>query len=203
MATGSGFFVELDDVLLGRARRGDVDALEAIYRTYSKAVYTLARRLCGSPEDGEEVLQETFLQVVRKIGSYRGQGAFGAWLRKVTVSRALMHLRRAHVRRVEWDTEDPEQVETHPVIKTGSRLEARIDVERALERLSDTARIVVWLHDVEGLTHAEIARLLDRSESYSKSQLSRAYGRLRLWTKNQESGCHASNDRRAVGAAGR
>jgi len=203
MATGSGFFAELDDVLLGRARRGDVDALETIYQTYSKAVYTLARRLCGTPEDGEEVLQETFLEVVRKIGSYRGHGAFGAWLRRVAVSKALMHLRRARVRRVEWDTEAPEQVEERPANKMGSRLEARIDVERALERLPDTARIVVWLHDVEGMTHAEIARLFDRSESFSKSQLSRAYGRLRLWMRNQESERHASNDRRAIGATGR
>ena len=92
-----------------------------------------------------------------------------------------------------------ERFEARPVV----RVDAKIDIERALERLPSTARTVVWLHDVEGMTHAEIGRLFDRSESFSKSQLSRAYGSLRSWVRERENSGHASDDRRAVGAAGR
>jgi len=203
MAPTSGFFVTLDEPLLMRARRGDVNALEAVYRAYCGPVFNLATRMCGSPEDGEEVLQETFLEVVRKIGTYRGHGAFGGWLRRVAVSKAMMHLRKVRLRRVESDTESPELIEDRPTPSAGHPVEARIDVERALGRLPDTARIVVWLHDVEGMTHAEIGDALGRSESFSKSQLARAYSRLRSWTENRENQDDASDDRRAVGAAGR
>jgi RNA polymerase sigma-70 factor (ECF subfamily) len=203
MAARSGFFAELDEVLLARARRGDLDALEVVYRTYSGAVYSLARRLCRSPEDADEVLQDTFLEVVRKIGSFRGQGAFGGWLRRVAVSKALMLQRRAKVRRAETMGDTAVAADEFAPREAGRPVEARLDVERALARLPDATRMVVWLHDVEGMTHAEIGQLFGRTESFSKSQLSRGYDRLRLWMGNQEKRNHASDHRRAVGAAGR
>lgn len=189
---------------LTRARRGDVDALEYVYHTYSGAVFTLASRLCGSIEDGEEVLQETFLEVVRRIGSFRGEGAFGAWLRRVAVSKALMHQRRRRARPREFVglelTDTPDSTREG---RLAGYLDARFDLERALRGLSETTRTVLWLHEVEGMTHAEIARLLGRSVSFSKSQLSRGYDRLKRWSITAGRGNHAPNVGGDVGVAGR
>lgn len=189
---------------LMRARRGDVDALETVYHTYSGAVFTLATRLCGSVEDGEEVLQETFLEVVRRIGSFRGEGAFGAWLRRVTVSKALMHHRHRRSRPLELHVLDVADAQVcAPECRASGHLDARFDVERALTGLPDTTRMVLWLHEVEGMTHAEIAQLLGRSVSFSKSQLSRGYDRLKRWSVETGRGNNASDIGRDVGVAGR
>ncbi len=204
MAGRSGFFAAVDEMTLTRARRGDVDALEAVYHTYSAAVFSLASRLCGSTEDGEEVLQETFLEVVRTVGSFRGDGAFGAWLRRVTVSKVLMHQRRRRSQPPQVRMVEPAEVECSASDhRLSGRLEARFDVERALHGLPQTTRMVLWLHEVEGMTHAEIAQLLGRSVSFSKSQLSRGYDRLRRWSIEQGSENHASDVGRDVGVAGR
>jgi RNA polymerase sigma-70 factor (ECF subfamily) len=204
MTARSGFFADVDDVQLARARRGDLEGLEAIYRTYSAPIYNLAVRVCRSPQDGEEILQETFLELARSIDSYRGAGAFGAWLRRVTVSKILMHQRRARVRPFGAPEAAEVDLDRLPSVRFDSNgVEARCDVERALARLSSTARMVVWLHDVEGLTHAEVAELLDGTVSFSKSQLSRAHRQLRRWLEEQRDGFDASNDGRVVGAAGR
>ena len=204
MAGGSGFYAGVDDMTLARARRGEEDALAEVYRIYSAAVFCLGSRLCGSIEDGEEVLQETFLEVVRTIASFRGDGAFGAWLRRVTVSKALMHHRRRRSRPPQIRLVEPSEGEC-AVFDEGvpGHLDARFDVERALRGLPPTTRAVLWLHEVEGMTHAEIAHLLGRSVSFSKSQLSRGYDRLRRWSIDQERGSHASDIGRDVGVAGR
>ena len=187
---------------LARARRGDVGALEAVYHTFSPAVFTLATRLCGSVDDGEEILQETFLEVVRRIGSFRGEGAFGAWLRRVTVSKVLMRHRRHRARPLEF-RELAEHDGSSAERCLSGRVDARVDVERALYRLPETTRMVLWLHEVEGMTHAEIAQLLGRTVSFSKSQLSRGYDRLRRWSLEEGRRNHAPDIGRDVGVAGR
>jgi RNA polymerase sigma-70 factor (ECF subfamily) len=206
MSGRSGFYAQVDDLVMARARRGDMQALESIYHTYEAPVYTLARRLCGHIEEADEVLQETFLEVVRSIGRYRGEAPFGAWLRRVAISKALQRLRRAQVRKIETDSGDPEpdvcrNVETK--VNDDNRSSERIDLERALARLPYTARVVVWLYDVMGLSHPEIAELMGRSVSFSKSQLSRAHSQLRVWLGRYRSESYASDDQRAVGAARR
>jgi RNA polymerase sigma-70 factor (ECF subfamily) len=204
MARKTGFFVEVDENLLGRARRGELAALETVYDLFSVPVYNLGRRLSASAVDAEDILQDTFLELVRSIGSYRGEGAFGAWLRRITVSKALMRRRRSNVRRMRSLPAHDEQLPETGSLETAARdCSASCDLERALASLSETSRTVVWLHDVEGLTHAEIAALFDRSVSFSKSQLSRAHDQLRRWFGEREGVNHASNDERAVGAAGR
>lgn len=162
------------NAVVGRACAGDPMAQEAIYRAFEAPVYNLARRICRTTEDAEDVVQETFLEVFRSIRRFRGDGSLWAWVRTIASSKALMRLRRNKYR----DTDDlPEDA-------PGLRREEpalRMDLEAALERLSETARAVVWLHDVEGYTHDEIAGMMDRTVSFSKSQLSRAHARLRLW----------------------
>ena len=164
----------IPDVLVARARSGDLDALEALYRAFETPVYTLALRMLRSPEDAEDVLQETFLEVMKSIRGYRGEGHLWGWVRQIASSKALMRLRRNRVRHTE------ELDEESAAGKPGAgAVPERIDLERAFEQLSATSRAVVWLHDVEGYTHEEIAKQLGKTVSFSKSQLARAHVRLR------------------------
>lgn len=168
----------LQDVesVVAKARLGDPVALEALYRAYSGPVYNLARRICRTTEDAEDVLQETFFEVCRSIRNYRGDGSIWGWIRTVASSKALMRLRRNRYR----DTEELNDELFTPARRTASP-GLRLDLEAALERLSVTSRAVVWLHDVEGYTHEEIAEQMGRTVSFSKSQLARAHSRLRTW----------------------
>src|SRR5712691_8854498 len=160
------------DILVARARAGDEEALEALYRAFEAPVYNLARRILRSPEDAEDVLQETFLEVVKSIRQYRGEGHLWGWIRRIAASKALMRIRREQLRAADELVDEPEG-------KPGTSVVVNIDLERAFERLPETSRAVVWLHDVEGYTHEEIAEVMGRSVSFSKSQLSRAHARLR------------------------
>jgi len=154
----------------------DRDALERVFRAYEGTVYTMARRICRTSEDAEDVLQETFLEICRSIGTLRGTepGSLTAWVKRVATSKALMRVRREQYRDAD------ELREEDPVAgRRGPDVALQLDLETALQRLSDRARAVVWLHDVEGYTHAEIGIALGRTPSFSKSQLSRAHARLR------------------------
>jgi RNA polymerase sigma factor (sigma-70 family) len=162
------------DRVVARARAGDPDALEQLYRAFEAPVYNLARRICRTTEDAEDVLQETFFEVCRSIGRYREEGSLWGWVRTIASSKALMRLRRNKYRETE---------ELHDEV-TGRQREdtaLRMDLEAALERLTETSRAVVWLHDVEGYTHEEIATMMGKTPSFSKSQLARAHVRLRRW----------------------
>jgi RNA polymerase sigma factor (sigma-70 family) len=162
------------ETVVPRARRGDPEAQEELYRAFASPVYALARRICRTREDAEDVLQETFLEVYRSIHRYRGDGSLWAWVRTIASSKALMRLRRNRYR----DTD-----ELHDDMAPPRREDVglRMDLEAALERLPEVSRAVVWLHDVEGYTHDEIARMMDRTVSFSKSQLARAHARMRRW----------------------
>jgi len=168
------------DVLIARARSGDLEALEALYRAFETPVYNVALRILRRPEDAEDVLQETFLEVVRSIKRYRGEGHLWGWIRQIAASKALMRIRRNQVRETEELHEESGAggAGAGAGIPAGA-IPARIDLERAFERLSETSRAVVWLHDVEGYTHEEIAELMGKTVSFSKSQLARAHARLR------------------------
>ncbi len=166
---------------VARARAGDLEALEEVYRAYQGRVYNLGRRICGNEEDAEDVLQDTFLEVCRSIGRFRGEGSLWSWVRQVAVSKALMLLRRERHRTahsLDGDGNLAGMVGRAPPEPT-----VPIDLETALGRLAPVTRAVLWLHDVEGSTHEEIGELMDKTASFSKSQLSRAHRRLREWLK--------------------
>jgi RNA polymerase sigma-70 factor (ECF subfamily) len=160
--------------LVARARSGDVGALEYLYRAYEGSVYTLARRLTRTPEEAEDVLQETFLEVCRSLGTWRGDGSLWGWIRTIAASKALMRYRREKLRATGELKDDQDAAPATDV-------PLRLDLETALQRLSERSRAVVWLHDVEGYTHEEIAELMGMTTSFSKSQLARAHQRLRTW----------------------
>jgi RNA polymerase sigma-70 factor (ECF subfamily) len=174
----SAMLAALDDLAIQRARAGDLDALERIYRAYEGTVYGLARRICRSAEDAEDVLQETFLEVCRSIGGFRGSGpgSLTAWIKRVAASKALMRIRREKYRETDELFED-----SHAVARRDPDVGLTLDLEEALNRLSERSRAVVWLHDVEGYTHEDIADLMGMTVSFSKSQLARAHTRLKSW----------------------
>jgi len=164
---------------VSRARDGSTEAREAIFRAFEAPVRTLARRLVPGSAQAEDLAQDVFVDVLTSLGQYEGRGSFAGWVRAVTVRRCLMHLRSPWRRALRWArAADDADAETVLRVEPASGGDA-VDLERALARLGDTARAVVWLHDVEGYTHAEIGALLGGTASFSKSQLARAHARLR------------------------
>ncbi|GAA4860325.1 sigma-70 family RNA polymerase sigma factor [Luteimonas vadosa] len=177
----SSFAIEVPDALLARARAGERAAFEQLYRWFERPVFTLAVRICGDREEASEVLQDTMLKVIDKIGEFRGQGArggtpFWGWLRQVAVNEALMRLRKQRRRRDELDIDDHtprDDAGAPPATADAAQL------QRALAALPATTRSVLWLYHAEGYTHEEIANLMQRSVSFSKSQVARGSRRLR------------------------
>jgi len=173
--------IQIDPAIVRRAARGDARAHEIIYRAFATPVYSICLRFTRSPAQAEDLVQETFIEIMRSIGKFRGEAALGSWIRRIAVSKALMFLRSAWTARSQslgenWDDEMAGDAVSHGVSR---HPDEAIDLDAALADLPSVSRTVVWLHDVEGFTHKEIAKLMGRSESFSKSQLSRAYQRLR------------------------
>ncbi|MGN6150500.1 MAG: RNA polymerase sigma factor [Lysobacteraceae bacterium] len=179
----SAFAIDVPDALLARLRRGDAAAFEQVYRRFERPVFTLALRVCGERELAADVLQDIMLKAFDRIGDFRGRAGgaddapFWAWLRRIAVNEALMALRR---RRPETggdalDDLDPVDDATPPPAAAADA--ARL--QRALEALPALTRTVLWLYHAEGYTHEEIAALMQRTPSFSKSQLSRGGRRLR------------------------
>ena len=175
--------------LLERARAGDLQALEQLYELFERPVRTLALRLLAHRAAAEDVAQDVFVDVMTRLHQYEGRGSFAGWVRSIAVSRCLMHLRSPWQRSRRWlvravDGGDDGAVSNEhlpglPETPVLPGHDDSIDLQRALARIGDTARAVVWLHDVEGYTHAEIGRLFGATASFSKSQLARAHERLR------------------------
>jgi RNA polymerase sigma-70 factor (ECF subfamily) len=175
--------IEVSPEVLSAARGGDSRAQEAIYRCYQRPVYSLIRRLIARPAIADELFQDTFIEILRSLPSYCGDGAFGGWVRAIAVSKCLMYLRSRWHRSFAYLDADENEPLADLLIDTASGPDAQVqassDVERALATLPPLTRTVVWLHDVEGYTHAEIAQVMGRTASFSKSQLARAHQRLR------------------------
>lgn len=168
--------------IIARARRGDMCAHAEIFRVFSRPVYSLAARMTGSTAAADDVLQETFLEVIRSLSQFRAEASVATWIRRIAVSKSLMHLRSAWQRRATLfrDLGEADTVAIEPASPSEARaVQLNLDLERALARLPDVSRVVVLLYDVEGHSHAEIAELMGMSVSFSKSQLSRAHARLR------------------------
>jgi RNA polymerase sigma-70 factor (ECF subfamily) len=173
--------IQIDPAIVRRAARGDARAHEIIYRAFATPVYTLCLRFTRSPAHAEDLAQETFIEIMRSIAKFRGEAALGSWIRRIAVSKALMFLRSAWTARSQSLGENWDEVTEGDALSHGisRHPDEAIDLDAALQDLPAVSRTVVWLHDVEGFTHKEIAKLMGRSESFSKSQLSRAYQRLR------------------------
>ncbi len=163
--------------LVRDAQEGDIRAFERLYRENERRVFALCLRMSCDAALAEELTQQVFVHAWRKLGSYRGEGAFSSWLYPIAVNAALSE-RRARRRREAriLSTDDPLRLEPVPAVP---RPERGFDLAKALATLPPGARAVFVLHDVEGRTHQEIATLLDLAPGTSKAQLHRARRLLR------------------------
>ena len=172
------------DVQLAAA--GDIEAFEQIYLRHHQRVYGLCRRMTRNATDAEDLTQDVFVQLLRKIGTFRGEASFATWLHRLTVNEVLMHFRKPAVR-TEQTTDDGEM----PVqlAETGNPAKVsvidRISLNEAMAQLSPGYRAVFILHDVEGYEHQQIGQLLGCAIGTSKSQLHKARIKLRRLLKKQ------------------
>ena len=168
--------------LVERCQSGDVDAFETLYRQHAGRIYSLATRMAGSAEEGEDLLQEIFLQVHRKLGSFKGDASVGTWLYRLALNHCLdfVRSRRAKMGKVTDTLDGEESIEPAAARETPV---ARIDLQRGIERLPRGCREAFVLHDVEGFDHKEVARMLGIAEGTSKSQVFKARMKLRAYLR--------------------
>ena len=173
--------IDIDPGIVRRAARGDARAHEIIYRAFAAPVYSICLRFTKVPAHAEDLTQETFIEIMRSIPRFRGEAALGSWIRRIAVSKALMFLRSAWTKRGQALADDWHEFTEGDALSHGisRHPDDALDLDAALANLPEVSRAVVWLHDVEGFTHKEIAEFMGKTESFSKSQLSRAYQRLR------------------------
>ena len=169
--------IHIEPATIDALKRGDRKAAERVYRALAEVVFTLAARILNDRQLAREVAQDTFVDVIERAATLESNGAFVAWVRSIAINHCLMRLRSPWQRRGGYN----DSMEVYDAASDAQRLDGLGDIERALSHLSAETRFVVWMHDVEGYTHAEIARLTQRSESYSKSQLARGHARLLAW----------------------
>lgn len=175
-----------DDALIAGARGGDVGAFEQIVRRYHSQVYRLALTMTKNPRDAEEVTQETFLNIHRKLDSFRGDAKFSSWLYRVTANFALMRLRKQRRQpQVLLDDLLPQFYENGRADKPASDWAERADrqlenrelgakINEAIAQLPEKYRIILVLRDVEGLSNEDIATTLGMSVAAVKSILHRS-----------------------------
>ena len=174
----------LDELsLVERAKDGDREALSSLVEAYENKIYRLALRMTGDPTDAEDVLQETFVQVVRHIDSFQGLSAFGTWIYRVASNQALMHIRKKS--RADQRTDDMEDQEIAEMPTVGSdwslapgasalRDETRVQMSSAIATLPEALRSVFLLRDVEELSTAAVADILEITVPAVKTRLHRA-----------------------------
>jgi RNA polymerase sigma-70 factor (ECF subfamily) len=168
------FDIQLDDLTFARAKRGNLRACEQIFRAFQQPCFSVAFRICQCRETAQEVTQEAFITAFRKLGQFRGDAPFWGWMRRVVVNHAISTLRR-NARAPTVEIQDYHANSEGQQDQVGLAM----DLESALATLDAEDRAVVWLHDVEGYNHREIAELFGKTESFSKTRLSRARQRLR------------------------
>lgn len=157
--------------LLKRARRGDTDAFEQLYREHAPYVFTLAMRLTGDRAAAEDIVQDAFLRMLGFLPGLRVDAPLRPWLKRVAANLAIDRLRRERRYGDDaqlWTMESADATQSDAT-----------EADALLRRLPPLARTLLWLHDIEGWSHTELARRFGRSESWSKSILSRALARLR------------------------
>jgi RNA polymerase sigma-70 factor (ECF subfamily) len=171
--------ISIDVTLIRALMAGDRGAAQPIYVALGSVVHTLALRVLRDSMLADEVTQDTFIDVIEKAPTLVNEEAFVPWVRRIAVNHCLRRLRSPWYRR----RDDAPAVEHIDPTTASHRVDTLRDVARALAVLTPETRFIVWMHDVEGYTHAEIGDLLGRSTSFSKSQLARGYAQLLEWSE--------------------
>jgi RNA polymerase sigma factor (sigma-70 family) len=179
--------IVIDEALLREACAGGESARRALYLALAPATLNLIRRLVGHRALSEDIFQDTMMTFYERLSQFRGEAPLGAWLRRIAIRRCLMYLRSPWQRaRLCLEPVDFGVAAEVAALITPGYAGELIDLERALASLAPTTRAVVWMFEVEGYSHEEIAREFGRSLSFSKSQLARAHRRLRAWFEPEE-----------------
>jgi RNA polymerase sigma-70 factor, ECF subfamily len=170
---------------IDRAKQGDAECFEALYGLHKRRVYSLCLRMVGNTAEAEDLAQEAFLQLFRKIATFRGESAFSTWLHRLAINVVLMHLRKKGLSLISLDEameptpeEGPGRSFGAPDLSLAGSID-RLALERAISDLPAGYRLIFVLHDIEGYEHNEIAAMLDCSIGNSKSQLHKARLKLR------------------------
>ncbi|SKC83143.1 RNA polymerase sigma factor [Ohtaekwangia koreensis] len=169
--------LNMQDELIARCKAGDRDAHYRLYKLYSKAMFNVGYRITGNQDDAADALQEAFISAFKSLESYRGDSAFGAWLKRIVVNKAINVLNKRKHESIpdddRWDVAEEEAP-----VEYGDELTVE-RVKRAIGQLPDGYRSVLSLYLLEGYDHQEIAEIMGITESTSKSQLNRAKAKLR------------------------
>ena len=177
---------ESDRQLISRAQNGDEEAFAALFDTHKRRVYSLCLQMTGDVTEAEDLTQDAFIQVFRKLNTFRGDAAFSTWLYRVALNTVLMKLRRRRPRQISLDEPIGVNSNSSFVPREYGRKDPhlqgavdRISLLRAIKELPDGYRTIFVLHDVEGYDHREIAQMLRCSTGNSKSQLHKARLKIR------------------------
>lgn len=170
-----------DIVLAQAAANGEMAAFEELYNRHHRRVYSLCLRMLQNAAEAEDLTQEVFIQLYRKIGSFRGDSAFTTWLHRMTVNQVLMHFRKRTVKfeKTTEEGETPVQIVVGTENQAKMPIVDKIALDKAIAQLPDGYRSVFVLHDVEGYEHEEVAKILGCSVGTSKSQLHKARLKMR------------------------
>ena len=167
-----------------RAKQGDASAFEALYNLHKRRVYSLCLRMTANTAAAEDLTQEAFLQLFRKIGTFRGESAFSTWLHRMAVNVVLMQLRKKGLNVVpleetmEGEEESPKKEPGGDDVRLAGSVD-RLQLQHAIAELPPGYRMIFLLHDVQGYEHNEIADMIGCSIGNSKSQLHKARMKLR------------------------
>jgi RNA polymerase sigma-70 factor (ECF subfamily) len=175
-----------DSEVIRRAREGDAKIFESLYKSHCRRVYGLCLRMVRNTAEAEDLTQEAFLLLFRKLHTFRGESAFSSWLHRLVVNTVLMHLRKKSLPAISVEAasgaDDDTARSRMDIAAPDLLLEGsidRINLGRCIAQLPAGSREIFVLHDIQGYQHKEIAEMLGRSEGVSKSQLHRARKRLR------------------------
>ena len=166
------------ETLILRCRQGDRQAYHQLYKRYSRAMYNVGYRIVNNADEAQDVLQEAFISAFNSLGSYRGDAAFGAWLKRIVVNKAINQVRRRRFEQMPetagFDVEETESVD----VLDGFPFTVE-KVKKAISQLPDGYRVVLSMYLLEGYDHAEIGEVLGITESTSKSQFNRSKKKLK------------------------
>ena len=167
------------------AADGDVTAFEELYKSYHRRVYGLCLRMTRNATEADDLTQDVFVQLFRKLKTFRGEASFTTWLHRLTVNEVLMHFRKVAVRREGTTDDPPTQIVSGTENPGRMSLLDRISLDDAITQLPPGYRAVFVLHDVEGYEHHQIGKILGCAVGTSKSQLHKARMRLRRLLKKR------------------
>jgi RNA polymerase sigma-70 factor (ECF subfamily) len=193
-ASGKRFQQRVDDSVLHAAKSGDSHAYAILYNMFSQSIMTLAYGFTRNHQSAEDIVHNTYVQLINKLSTFEGRAPFGMWLRKIAVNESLIYLRRhkKHNSAVSTDEynildfvqdSDDDSMFMSNCDDFSEKIDLQNDLDALLNKLPEHVRLIVWLKDVEGYTHEEIAQLVDRTPSYSKSIVMRTYKYIRARIK--------------------